>query len=417
MPSTNDSPPCLPASAEPNSRFTLFAWVSLSLLGVFALLANAPAPRRIFSVVVLLSCIAEGFNRDSLIRRYWAAFLPWVAVVLASALWSPFPSVTLGDALWEIISPIAAGLLAMSVAARIGQRHFWLPFALIGIFVVPCLLGALHVHAGFWPELPQLVVGAYAGRGVASTMGIFLTLIGIAVIGINWRVAGGRKYRLIFLGGWLLIAGVLLGVLGHNRMYWFALPIGLLPWLVRIGNLPKRMRFGLIGSLLMVVAMGILYSNYLAKLPAVGDAAPSENLSSYVKDPRWVIWHDWLAVAAERPLLGIGYGSRIMSRVGEQKIAVTVDYNVQQHAHNLLLNIIVQTGLVGLLCFLFALRGVWRLLFDARGAVAEVPGTWQLAALSLVLAALAKSMTDDFFWGPAGVVMWMFVGVFAARRR
>ncbi len=342
--------------------------------------------------------------------------------MLVSALWSPLPAKTLSDALWEVVSPLAAGLLAMSLATRIDRRYFWLPFALLGLFVVPCVLGALHVHTGFWPAAPQFIVGTYAGRGVASTMGVFLSLIGFGVIAINWRSADSWRGRLIFLGGWLFVAGGLLGILGHNRMYWFALFIGLLPWLGGIRHFSLRWRLALGGALLCLFASGILYSSYFAKGQAQSepDQVVAQIGSAYSSDARWTIWQNWLVLSTEQPMLGFGYGSRILPVIGATHITTGVpvlEDAARHHAHNVLVNILIQTGWIGLACFFFALYGVWSLILRRQAnSGLDKFDNWQLAALSILLAALAKSMTDDFFWGPAGILMWLFVGIFSARK-
>ncbi|EKE16781.1 MAG: hypothetical protein ACD_10C00802G0002, partial [uncultured bacterium] len=308
------------------------------------------------------------------------------------------------------------------LARRVAPRYFWLPFGLLGLFVVPCVLGALHVHAGFWPAAPRFIVGTYAGRGVASTMGVFLSLIGFFVMAINWHALARERRVLIFLGGWLLLAGILLGVLGHNRMYWFALFVGLLPWLGRIGNLSLKGRMALRGVLLGLILAGVVYSSYFAKGQEAfePDRMVVQIGSAYSTDPRWIIWQNWLALSAEQPLLGFGYGSRVLPAIGEKHIATgmpLLEDAAKHHAHNVLINVVIQTGWIGLVCFFFALYGVWSLIFkrQANSGLAR-PDNWQLAAFSILLAALAKSMTDDFFWGPAGILMWLFVGIFAARK-
>lgn len=421
MPLEKDLPNCLPASPDTSDRFTLISWVLLSLLGVFSMLANVPAPRRVFLLLALVLGVVEWFRRPAG-RQTLYAFVPWLVIVLASALWSPLPAKTLADALWEVLSPLAAGLLAMSLARRVAPRYFWLPFGLLGLFVVPCVLGALHVHAGFWPAAPRFIVGTYAGRGVASTMGVFLSLIGFFVMAINWHALARERRVLIFLGGWLLLAGILLGVLGHNRMYWFALFVGLLPWLGRIGNLSLKGRMALRGVLLGLILAGVVYSSYFAKGQEAfePDRMVVQIGSAYSTDPRWIIWKNWLALSTEQPLLGFGYGSRVLPAIGEKHIATgmpLLEDAAKHHAHNVLINVVIQTGWIGLVCFFFALYGVWSLIFkrQANSGLAR-PDNWQLAAFSILLAALAKSMTDDFFWGPAGILMWLFVGIFAARK-
>lgn len=408
MNSVPDSPNCSPVSAEPARRFTLAAWVALSLLGVAALLANAPAPRRVLLLLAFLACVVECVRGGGL-RRYLPYVLPWAAIALISAAWSPLPETTAVDALGEAIFPIAGGLLAMALAMRVEARYLLLPFALLAAFAVLVVAGALHQHAGWWPGAPAVVTAAYPGRGVASTLGVLLTLAGGGLL------AGARQWRGVpVLAGALLVCGLLLGILGYNRMYWLALIVGLLPWLSRIRHLPRRLRPALVIGLAALLLAGIVYSTLHPKLPPPPEAA-APAVSSYADDPRWQIWRSWLSVAAAKPLLGHGYGSRILPRIGEQEIPGgfgDLDWAAQHHAHNVFINIAVQTGLLGLLCFSWLLYGLWRIIFATSPA-----GSWQLAALSVVLAALAKSLTDDFFWGPAGILMWLLAGLFVGLAR
>lgn len=229
------------------SHRDLGVWAILTLLGVCAVLANAPAPRRVLLSLALLAWIVEWFQR-SRIRSSSLLFIPWLLVVLLSTTWSLAPMTTGVDALQEVVSPIAAGLLASSLASRLEHRHLWWPFVLLAIAAFFAVLGALHVHAGYWPSTPEWLVGAYAGRGVASTLGVFLSLVGVAFLALNWTRQTGTQRRLLFLGCCLLMLGLLLGTLGHNRMFWFALLIGLLPWLLLLGRGSLKRKLGLGGG-------------------------------------------------------------------------------------------------------------------------------------------------------------------------
>lgn len=407
MNSVAASPNSSPVSADPGSRFALGAWITLSLLGVTALLANAPGPRRALLFTALLLCLVEFFRQR---RSAWLTpVLPWAALVLASAAWSPIPATTAVDALFEVISPIAAGLLAMSLVPRLPRRWLWLPFAGLVVFAIPAVLGGLREHAGLWPEAPRFIANAYAGRGVASTAGLLLMLCGGALLALRAPLCG----RLPLALG-LLVLGLFLGVLGYNRSFWLALSLGLLPWLFALPALQAGRRRWLVlvcvGGLL---ALGAYVSHSARQAPqAVGHAAPEFAAPAINDDPRWQIWKHWGALALEQPWLGHGYGSRLLPRLGENLPNPgneQMDGTVRHHAHNVLLNVFVQTGSLGLAALTWLFAGLWRL--SARLAVDVQAARWRLAVLSLVLAALVKSLTDDFFWGPAGILMWLFVGI------
>ena len=397
------------------SHRDLGVWAILTLLGVCAVLANAPAPRRVFLSLALLAWIVEWFQR-SRIRSSSLLFIPWLLVVLLSTTWSLAPMTTGVDALQEVISPIVAGLLASSLASRLEHRHLWWPFVLLAIAAFFSVLGALQAHIGFWPSTPEWLVGAYAGRGVASTLGVFLSLVGVAFLALNWTRQTGTQRRLLFLGCCLLMLGLLLGTLGHNRMFWFALLIGLLPWLLLLGRGSLKRKLGLGGGLLVVFVAGTIYSSYVAKtqFEPAAEQVVTQIGASYASDPRWLLWQSWLPVAEERPLAGFGYGSRILPMIGTERVSTgspALDVAAKHHAHNVLFNIVIQTGLAGLFCFLIALFGVWRLAFGDAQLAGSAAIKWRVAAISLLLGGLSKSMTDDFFWGPAGVVMWLLIGI------
>ena len=229
------------------SHRDLGVWAILTLLGVCAVLANAPAPRRVLLSLALLAWIVEWFQRPR-IRSSSLPFIPWLLVVVLSTTWSLAPMTTGVDALQEVVSPIAAGLLASSLASRLEHRHLWWPFVLLAIAAFFSVLGALHAHIGFWPSTPEWLAGAHAGRGVASTLGVFLSLVGVAFLALNWTRQTGTQRRLLFLGCCLLMLGLLMGTLGHNRMFWFALLIGLLPWLLLLGRGSLKRKLGLGGG-------------------------------------------------------------------------------------------------------------------------------------------------------------------------
>lgn len=402
-------------------RSALLAWGIVSILGGVGLLANAPAPRRVFLLLALLAWIAESVRRPKALTPC-LAFVPWVGVVLLSVVWSPAPVITLIDAMQEVVSPLAAGLLAASLASRIERRYLYWPFLMLAIAALLAAFGGVHIHGGFWPMAPTWLVAGYPGRGVASTLGVFLTLSSIALLVIHWAGQSFAARWLFGLGTVMLPTGMLLGVLGHNRMFWFSLCLGFLPWLALGWHALPKWRLGMGGGVLALLIAGTVYSSYVAERqgPLEVEKVVTNISASYASDPRWLLWQSWLPVAAERPLFGFGYGSRILPRIGAANVSTgnpELDSAAQHHAHNVLFNTVLQTGLIGLLAFLVALLGVWRLIFSGAPPFSEAAEKWRIAALSLLIAGVAKSLTDDFFWGPAGIVMWLLIGTMAGLGR
>ena len=400
------------------SKSDQVAWLVVSLVLFVGPIANAPALRHALLVVAVFYCANE-IIRGRIERRWLMIFLPWIVVVLASALWSSRPKTTLIDATWEVLGPISAGVLAMSLSSRVTPRWFAFPFAALAIGCLASVMGGLHVHLGIQSGLPAWILKAYPGRGVASTVGVLVVLIGI------WMMIGDpgdgdvSRNRLWRIGGVLIaLLGLLLGILGHNRMFWFAVLVGLLPWLVRLNAYSLQIRLFLPVFLLIAGLTGVIYSSVLMQAQhEVGvEDAVTVLQEKYTSDPRWIIWTSWGKVILDQPVAGYGYGTRILPRIGEMKIPGDMkDPEIaQHHAHNVFLNVLVQTGVLGLTAFLWMLGGLFREShIGARESAGATRERWaSLGAASLLLGALAKALTDDFYWGPANIVMWVFVGIF-----
>lgn len=395
--------------AMPGTKVLRVAWLGLAMLMLVGPLANAPALRHTLLAFALLFSIYLVVHDRIVGRRALCFYGPWLALVLLSAIWSPDSRKTLIDATWEVFGPLSGGLLAMYLATRVEKKNPRLPIEALAIASLLATLGALHTHLGIAQSIPGWVVGTYQGLGVGSTVGVLACLVGIwamqAVPGVGGRATGGL----------LLLSGLLLGVLGHNRMFWFSLLIGLLPWIYVLSQRPLKRRIAIAGLILAGCVAGVFYSSIVAKSdkqPNVVDVVPALQ-SSYASDPRWEIWQAWIGIIEDRPVLGYGYGSRIMPIIGREKIPDTLreSKNARQHAHNLFLNVVLQTGLIGLFCFFWMLFGLLRQIQRAAHSLTGTDRHCAIAALSVLLAALAKGLTDDFFWSPANIIMWIFIGL------
>lgn len=404
------------AQAPEASAVATGAWLPIALLVFTGTIANASGPRHALLVGLLfyaLYLLARG--RLSL-GSTWPWCLPWCVVVLVSALWSWRPVTTLVDGLWEVFGPLAAGLLAASITPYIPARRFPWPFIALAAACALAFVGAANEHLGLGLAGPGILLKAYPGRGVASTLGTLAVLIAF------WMLFASPDRTQAYRMHWritavvLLCSGLALGLLGHNRMFWFALAAGLLPWSVRLAASSLRLRIFSVALFFSVGAFGILYSSVFMKSEGnIGiEQATTVLQQKYASDPRWVIWTAWSNVIAERPWSGYGYGSRILPRIGEQKIPPEIEdaVHARHHAHNVFLNALVQTGFIGLVAFLILLIGMFAALLRAYRLAPQAEQRWAaVGAASLLLAALAKSLTDDFFWGPANIVMWTFMGV------
>lgn len=101
--------------------------------------------------------------------------------------------------------------------------------------------------------------------------------------------------------------------------------------------------------------------------------------------PRIYCWKVALGMIKEKPLLGVGVGSRSVYRAEFSK---QIEYrNIYDHPHNQFLNIMVSNGIVGLALFLWALIRAFVLVLKRRSVL------WWIWLLSILLVC----MTDTLF--------------------
>ena len=128
-------------------------------------------------------------------------------------------------------------------------------------------------------------------------------------------------------------------------------------------------------------------------------------------------WREWSAIADDALLHGHGLGKKIIREVRGDRLSeglVRLDPNFQSHGHNFFLNVVLQTGLLGLgaLCVLFGclLRAAYNARDPARLRVSAALGT-------LVIVMLAKNFTDDFMDQAVVIAFWIYAGMLLGRLR
>jgi O-antigen ligase len=84
------------------------------------------------------------------------------------------------------------------------------------------------------------------------------------------------------------------------------------------------------------------------------------------------------------------------------------------HAHNILLEALVQTGMPGLLLLLLLLAAIAREGWRAARGPAELPAACGIALLGVLAGMLARNMTDSLLVRQNALLFWGVVGVLLA---
>ena len=201
-------------------------------------------------------------------------------------------------------------------------------------------------------------------RPVSLRMRIFRVLIffgGVALVGLSQS-----------RGGWFVVAMLFVYVLVSNFVSLFDRRNALLVTLI---GMPVA------GGLLWIVTQNLASIAY-----AIG------------KDPglsnRTIIWSAVWPEILKRPILGYGYGGFWNGLQGESGNVILRVGTSLVHAHNGLLNLWLDIGLVGvLLALLITVRGVWD-FFSCFGRVSEPYFLWYGAILVMTL---VGSIDESFF--------------------
>jgi O-antigen ligase len=303
----------------------------------------------------------------------------------------------------------AAGVLAIAaLTLAAGARTAASPTAWCGVFaallaagVCSLAIGALQVFAPDAAPGSWLAHSGVAGRAMGNLrqpnhLATLLLWSAVAVIPLLCWSAQPSTRR---VGGWvlatlfvLLLFGV---VLSGSRTG--ALGVA---WLVAWGlfdrSLPRFARALLLASPLICLA-GNASLSWWASLHNLGALGMSTRVGEAdISNARFSIWSNALALIAEQPWLGVGFGNFNFAWT----LTPFPDRNPQffDHAHNLPLHLAVELGVpLALLVVGLLLWGLWQAFVRSRG-VPGPEGIARRACFVMVLMMGWHSMLEYPLW-------------------
>jgi O-antigen ligase len=322
-----------------------------------------------------------------------AALVAWFAWTASSTVWSIRPAYTLGQVEREVFHSGLA-MFAFYVACRDEQSFRTLAATAIGSFVV---MAALAVGMALTPDGWRPAIWHF-DRGIWSTYVVLVAPMLLLLL-IPAPFGFGNGLRSLSVAALIVMLLVTTLRMTDNRIAWIALSLSLgfaaVAILVRFRTAPRGvvLRWFLpVSAMLVVLALAFVDTS----LERAHSDYPRTfgMLDSFALDPRLDLWKLTMQKIEARPLLGYGFGRRIL---GDELVRET-DNLLMNHAHNLFLSTWLQTGIVGLVLFVLLLGAVIaryaRFLRhpDSRLAVIGILG------LALLTAFVVKNLTDDFFY-------------------
>jgi O-antigen ligase len=321
-----------------------------------------------------------------------ATLLVWIIAATASALTTPLMGDALGVVKRDILAPVLAGLVFFALTRTRRDLLRWCWVLTVGLLALTVMV----VREPFDPtSLAQNP--AYLNVGWLTTWLVTLApLLSVLLLAPHAR----RRESRVLLGigiACICIASWMSG----SRMIWvcFAamLALGMAVNLPRLEAQVQRRHALAFGGLLLAVLLLMLLLTM--QFRASTQSPQTDAITFALQDHRNLIWREALAMIAERPWSGFGYGNEAIGDLFSARFTEPWFRAFVRQPHNVLLNQALQMGLMGaaLLAAMFtALAGTFvRVL---RGHRFSALARWSASCgLALVAGVLLRNTVDDFF--------------------
>jgi O-antigen ligase len=390
--------------------------VSLGVLVAILPLAHVTALRNsligLVAVFALLQFrLAASKNTPGLVP-----WLVWLAFAAASIGWSALPDASFQAFRRDQFYPFVLFLVSFQVTQSYGGR---LTVAL-GT-AAGTLLCLATTFAAAWLgtdlEAPAAAPGALgwlawrAGGSTDSSTYVAYVAVPLFLILLTSRY----PWRRWAAAAWLAVFAAI-GFLSESRTLVATLFVSFVGFLVVLGFLRGRLRWK---SVLVVVAIGLAVSAICMeiisriRLPVTEPSDRSAAVAMIMADPRPAIWATYIELARRQPWLGVGLGRSVPSRVyhlDQDEELRRIDPQASTHAHNVLLDMVLEVGLIGLAVWLGLHLELMRLAVRRAREGGDREKAWAAATVALVLAMLVKNSTNDLVVYGNALLLWVLLG-------
>jgi O-antigen ligase len=398
-------------------------WMAILPLGHVTALRNALA-----LPVILLALLVAFRHAGWQSLAHVPAIAPWLLLIswcLLSLVWSGAPQVSWSKIRSDLLLPFGAYLSAYVLARHGGALRYLLLGPMIGttLLLLLSLFAWLPVPIWMKTDVQFGTVAPmpywYPGIGDASAYAVLL--IGPL---LAWWVARRQDADVIrrHLPALAMIAALIIIVATNRRN---ALVVALLVtpmFFLMIARGRKQFSFKFLGLLcagfLLAAALVAAMFEFGARerlFPAERAALPPNTSAALMLmkgEPRPRIWAYYFDKAQDHPWIGVGFGRTVPAVVfhaNENDALKAIDPLAVIHAHNIMLDWALQTGVVGLALFFALLLTVSRLAWRKRGQSRE-HRLLAAAVLVTLIAMLLRNMTDDFLVYCIAIMFWATLG-------
>jgi putative inorganic carbon (HCO3(-)) transporter len=242
---------------------------------------------------------------------------------------------------------------------------------------------------------PNLLAGYILPAVVFSIMALFVwqgwlkKALALTMILVN----GACLFWTYSRGGWIGILFALMALAGL-LIYWWSI---YLPQVWRRYALPLGV--GGMGLLfvLAVVAVPTLRDRFFSIFAGRGDSSNNFRIN---------VWQSVMQMIKDRPVLGIGPGNNAFNLIYPRYQRTRFS---ALSAYSIILEVAVETGIIGLTCFLWLLFVIFSLGWQQLNRLRQTgnrQGFWLIGAIATVAGMLGHGLVDTVLYRPEVNTLW-----------
>jgi O-antigen ligase len=345
-----------------------------------------------------------------------APWLIWLAFAAASIGWSALPDVSFQSFRTDQFYPFVIFLVSFVLMRTLGGRLA----AVIGtaagtVLCLSTIFVASIVGVDADAATPQSgVLGWLAWKaGDVTDSSTYVAFIAVPLYLVV--LTSGHVWRRWAAAAWLVVFAAI-GFLSESRTLVATLFVSFLGFLTALGILRGSVRWKLV---LAIAGIGLIISAACieiisrVRLPGPQPADRSVAIEMISADSRPAIWAAYFELAQKHPWFGVGLGRRVPSLAYDLENDVTlrqIDLQASSHAHNVLLDLILQVGVIGLALWLWFHIEILRLAWQRARSGGDREKAWAAATVGLALALLMKNSTNDLTVYGNAILFWALLG-------
>ncbi|MCY7405904.1 MAG: IctB family putative bicarbonate transporter [Alkalinema sp. CAN_BIN05] len=235
---------------------------------------------------------------------------------------------------------------------------------------------------------------AYSLMAIFSWVGMYRKALAVVMFATNLACVAFTYSR----GGWIGLV-LMFGTIALLLGYWMNL------------YRKKWVLPSILGGLISVIVIGVVFvppirNRVLSMFIGRGDSSNNFRLN---------VWQSVIEMIKARPVLGIGPGNDAFNKV--YPLYARTKFTALS-AYSLFLEISVETGLVGLTCFLWMLLVTFTqggLQLQRLRNATNSQGFWLIGAIGAMVGLLGQGVVDTVWYRPqVNILWWMAVAIVAS---